>query len=140
MIESIFTGREKIPYRELSPIGLAFIGDAIWEVYARNYVIMHGVRRPHEMHEATKGFVRATSQAKLASWLEDKLNDDEKDFLRRGRNAKSAHVRKNADVLEYRHSTGFEALIGYLYCSGHAERLQEISQMALNWLWDTSRG
>ena len=116
---------------ELSPLALAYVGDAVWEVYARNHVLKRGIRRPNELHRAATKYVSAVAQARLASELWDSLTDEERLILRRGRNAKSGHVRKNADVLDYRHSTGFEAVIGYLYGSGNTERLEQVCCLAL---------
>jgi ribonuclease III family protein len=120
--------------KELSPLALAFIGDAVWEVYARNHVLCLGARKPNQLHRMTTEYVRAGAQARLADELMASLTSEEQDILRRGRNAKSGHVRKNADVLEYRHSTGFEALIGYLYGNGQTERLDSLCAKALAWI------
>jgi ribonuclease III family protein len=117
---------------ELSPLALAFIGDAVWEVYARNHVLASGVRKPNQLHRMTTQYVRAGAQARLVDELTPSLLPEEQDIVRRGRNAKSAHVRKNADVLEYRHSTGFEALIGYLYGSGQTGRLEQLCAQAFS--------
>lgn len=117
---------------ELSPLALAFIGDAVWELYARDHVLASGVRKPHQLHRMTTQYVRAGAQARLVDELAAFLSPEELDIVRRGRNAKSAHVRKNADVLEYRHSTGFEALIGYLYGSGQTSRLEQLCAQAFS--------
>ena len=119
------------PVKQLSPLALAFIGDAVWEVYARNHVMQRGIRKPGELHSAATSYVRAKSQAQLAQWLFADLTPAEQDMLKRGRNAKSGHARKNAEILEYRHSTGFETLIGYLYGSGQNQRLDELCEKAL---------
>jgi len=115
----------------VSPLALAFIGDAVWELQIRDRVMRRGPRSPKELHRQTTRYVKATAQAQLVDWLKDELTEPERDVIRRGRNAKSAHVRKSADVLEYRHSTGFEALIGYLYGTGQSERLNVLSERAM---------
>lgn len=115
---------------EVSSLALAYIGDAVWELFARNHVLKSGIRRPKELHTATTRYVSARAQARLAAELWDELCEEEQAVLKKGRNAKPGHVRKNADVLDYRHSTGFEAVIGYLYGSGKLERLEEVCQMA----------
>lgn len=120
--------------KELSPLALAFIGDAVWEVYARDHVLARGARKPNQLHRMTTEYVRAGAQARLVDALAEALTVEEQDILRRGRNAKSAHVRKNADVLEYRHSTGFEALVGYLYGRGEIQRLDELCAQAFAWI------
>lgn len=116
---------------EVSPLALAFIGDAVWELQVRNHVLQRGLRNPKQLHHETTRYVNAGAQAYLADLLKGELTDDERDILRRGRNAKSAHVRKSADVLQYRHSTGFEALLGFLYGSGQMERLNRICERAM---------
>lgn len=122
---------------DLSPLALAYVGDAVWELYARNHVLRRGIRRPKELHKAATRYVSAVAQARLAAEMWADLSEEEQAVLRRGRNAKSGHVRKNADVLDYRHSTGFEALIGYLYGRSEQERLDEVCRLALervdNW-------
>lgn len=115
----------------LSPLELAFIGDAVWEVYVRNHVLELGIRKPAVLHRRATAYVSATAQAHLVQALWEELTVEEQDMVRKGRNAKSGHVRKNADVLDYRHSTGFEALIGYLYGTENKERLQVLCRRAL---------
>lgn len=116
---------------DLSPLALAYVGDAVWELYARNHVLARGIRRPKELHRAATHYVSAAAQARLTAEMWETLTEEEQAMIRRGRNAKSGHVRKNADVLDYRHSTGFEALIGYLYGSGKIERLEQVCHLAL---------
>ncbi|GMA50483.1 mini-ribonuclease 3 [Alicyclobacillus contaminans] len=118
----------------LSPLELAFIGDAVWELYARNHVLGKGVRRPGQLHRETTRYVRADAQAAAAAALWDDLTSEEQAIVRKGRNAKSGTVRKNAAVLDYRHSTGFEALIGYLYGQADRTRLDEVCAQALKYL------
>lgn len=116
---------------ELSPLGLAFIGDAIWEVYARQHCLNRGVRKPNDLHKLCTNYVSARAQAAVLKALIDHLTEEEQAIVRRGRNSKSAHIRKNVDVQVYRYSTGFEALIGFLHGSGQMERLEEVASMAL---------
>lgn len=118
----------------LSPLALAFIGDAVWEVFARKHCLNKGVRKPAELHKACTRYVSAKAQAKLLEWLYPQLREKEQEIVRRGRNAKSNHVRKNVDVVVYRYSTGFEALIGYLSGIGDEERLEELAAQSLEWI------
>ncbi|QQE78547.1 Mini-ribonuclease 3 [Alicyclobacillus sp. SO9] len=118
-------------WRELSPLALAFIGDAVWEIWVRNHVLRQGVRRPDMLHKRSSRYVRATAQAQIVQHMFDSLTAEEQGMVKRGRNAKPAHTRKNTDVLDYRHSTGFETLIGYLYGSEQTERLEEVCRAAL---------
>lgn len=118
------------PWREVTSLGLAFIGDAVWEIAVRNHVLEQGVRKPHELHRRSSRYARAKTQAWLADQLRDALTEAELRVLLTGRNAKPGHARKSADVLEYRHATGFESLLGHLYGSGQRERLQELCEIA----------
>lgn len=119
------------PVGELSSLALAFIGDAIWEVYVRNHTLAMGIRKPHELHKASTKYVRAGAQAHIVQVMFDGLSEEEQAVLKRGRNAKSGSVRKNADVIDYRHSTGFEALIGFLYGTKQLNRLDELCKRAI---------
>lgn len=114
----------------LSALELAFIGDAVWEVYARLHCLDLGIRKPAQLHKACTRYVSASAQAYIVEKLYPQLENDEQEMVRRGRNAKSGHVRKNVDVLSYRHSTGFEALIGYLTGTRQDERLEELAYSA----------
>lgn len=122
------------PARLLSPIVLAYIGDAIYEVAVRQYLISLPNLRPNHLHRSATGLVSAKAQCAILSFLEPILTDDEKDVARQGRNAKSGTIPKNADVLEYRHATAFECLIGYLYYTGQQARIQEIVHSGIQYM------
>ncbi|UKS25613.1 Mini-ribonuclease 3 [Paenibacillus sp. HWE-109] len=117
----------------LNPLVLAYIGDAVYEVYIRQYVISGTNHRPNHLHKASTGYVSAKAQSKLLEALMPMLTEEEVDMVKRGRNAKSGTTAKNAEVLEYRHSTAFECLIGYLYYKQSFERLKEIMDFALTY-------
>ena len=111
---------------QLSPLALAYIGDAVHEMYIRQYLISLPNHRPHHLHRQATQFVSARAQSlALKVWI-PLLTEEEQDMVKRGRNAKSGTVAKNADVLEYRHSTAFECLIGYLYYKKEYERLRTL--------------
>ncbi|MNC50052.1 Mini-ribonuclease 3 [compost metagenome] len=114
------------PARLLPPLALAYIGDAIYEVAVRQHVMAHPNLRPHHMHSQSTKYVSAKAQARVLTLLEPSLTEDEKDIVRQGRNAKSGTVPKNANVLDYRHATAFESLVGYLYYKGMHERLRNL--------------
>lgn len=115
----------------LSPITWAYIGDCIYELYIRTYLINETRLKPHNMHvEATK-YVKAKAQADILKKISDNLTEEEKDIVRRGRNAENHHLPKNADPEDYMYATAFEALIGYLYLSKQDERLKEILNMTI---------
>jgi len=113
--------------RLLNPLVLAFIGDAIYEVFIRTYLVeINREMLVHRLHVKTISFVKAHAQSELMKSLEAGLTEEELYFYKRGRNAKSGTVPKNAEVQEYRAATGFEALIGYLYITEQNERLNWI--------------
>jgi ribonuclease-3 family protein len=117
--------------KHLNPLVLAYIGDAIYEVFIRQYLISLTNHRPHHLHKQSTSFVSARAQSKaLTLWL-PLLTEVEMDMVKRGRNAKSGSVPKNSDVLEYRHSTAFECLIGFLYYQKQYERLNTLMMMTV---------
>lgn len=120
-------------YRQLNGLALAYVGDAIYEVYVRDYLIQSGLTRPNQLHKTATHYVSAKAQAKLIQQMNEQalLTDEEQDIFRRGRNSKSYTSAKNADIITYRISTGFEALIGYLHLTGQKERLEELVQWCI---------
>ena len=116
--------------REYSPLALAFIGDAVYEVFVRARVLAEANTSANTLHKKAIAYVKASAQARAAKALIDTLNEDELAAFKRGRNAKSATVPKNADLTDYRYATGLEALFGYLYLSGKSERLNELMMKA----------
>lgn len=113
--------------RQLNPLQLALVGDAIYEVFIRTKILYENRElSAHKIHVKAIGFVKAQSQAKIIHNILNELTEDECYIYKRGRNTKSATVPKNADVTEYRAATGFESLVGYLYLTGNKERLQFI--------------
>jgi len=118
----------------IPPIVLAYIGDALYEVAVRQYLISKPNLRPHHLHRSATKMVSAKAQSKIVTHLDALLTDDERDVVRQGRNAKSGSVPKNADVLEYRHATAFEALIGYLYYTKQNERMDELIELSIQYI------
>ncbi|MEW6662232.1 MAG: Mini-ribonuclease 3 [Bacillota bacterium] len=110
----------------LPPLILAYIGDAVYELHVRKHLVQKGLIPLPQLHRKAVEYVRATTQAMLVQQLASSLTDEEKDLIRRGRNAKSGHGPKSANVMEYRYSTGLEALIGYLYLQGNQPRLEAV--------------
>ena len=117
-----------------SPLALAYIGDGVYEVFIRTYVINKGNRQVNKMHRASRELVKASTQSKIYHIIEPMLTEDEKVILKRGRNAKSASSPKNGDISEYRHATGVEALIGYLYIDGNISRIEELVRKGIEGL------
>ena len=123
-------GIEKAP-NQYSPLALAYIGDGVYELYVRNRVIKENPDMPaYKLHKETVKYVKAHAQSNSIHAICDILAEDETAVFKRGRNAKSPTVPKNADLTEYRHATGFEALLGYLYLSQKSDRLDEIMKLA----------
>ena len=110
----------------LSPLVWAYIGDSVYELFIRTNLVNNSNAKPHKLHIESIKYVKAGAQANILKKIEDKLTDEEKDIVRRGRNAQNHHIAKNSNVAEYSYSTGFEALIGYLYLMKQDERLEEI--------------
>lgn len=119
-----------IPVAQLSPIVLAYVGDAVFEVYVRQKLIAGSFRKPHELHRAATRYVSAASQARLLERWMPQLTAEEADVVRRGRNAKSGQPPRNADLADYRHATALECLIGYLYYLGRRDRLEQLMELA----------
>lgn len=119
-----------LPIDQLSPIVLAYIGDAVFEIYVRQRLVAGTVRKPHDLHRAATRRVSAASQAGLLQHWAPHLTEEEEDIVRRGRNAKSGQPPRNADPGDYRHATALECLVGYLYYRGRRERLEQLMEMA----------
>lgn len=117
--------------KQLSAQTLAFLGDSVYELLVRRYVVQCAEKPVKKLHEQKVHFVCAESQAALYDYILPLLSEEEHDIIKRGRNANGASVPKNADVLCYRKATGVETLFGYLYLSGRTQRAEELFQMAL---------
>lgn len=126
MEEWIHLNRTEEEINLLSPLTWAYVGDCVYELYIRTNLVNETNLKPHKLHIETIKYVKAKSQAKLLEKIYDELTEEEKNIVRRGRNAESHHLPKNANVQEYKYATAFEALIGYLYLTKKWERLKEI--------------
>ena len=110
----------------MPPLVWAYIGDAVYELYIRTNLVNNTKLNPHKLHVEAIKYVKAQAQAKILEKITEILTKEEKDIVRRGRNAQNHHLPKNANLDEYSHATAFEALIGYLYLTKQDERLGEI--------------
>jgi ribonuclease-3 family protein len=120
-------------YRQLSPISLAFMGDAVYEQLVREYIIRKtSTLQPSKLHKQSVEIVNASAQAKAVARITTLLSTEEQDIIRRGRNANSSHIPKNANPLDYRHATGLEALFGYLFLCDEHKRITEIFELIIN--------
>lgn len=119
----------------LSPLVLAYIGDACFELYIRKRIVQDNIGLPpRKLHLLTVGYVSASSQSDIIHGIWDSLKECEKAVVKKGRNAKSGMAPKNADIVQYRHATGFEALIGYLFLRGDTNRLCNVLDRAYEFL------
>ncbi len=109
-----------------SPLALAYIGDAVYEVLIRTRVMNQGNMQVSKMHKRSAELVKAPTQAVIIKLLLEELSQEEMAVYKRGRNARSATMAKHATMTEYRMATGFEALVGYLYLEGRHDRLLEL--------------
>lgn len=117
----------------INVITLAYIGDAVYEVYVREYLINKGIAKVDELQKESVKYVSAKSQCKILSYLIDNnlLTELELDVVKRGRNHKRTSHPKNTDIITYKMSSGFEAMIGYLYLNNDKDRLNEIMNFIL---------
>ena len=115
-------------YAQLNGLALAYAGDAIYEVYIRDYLIEQGQTKTYTLHRMATHYVSAKAQAALIQGMleENLLTESEEVMYKRGRNAKSHTSAKNADITTYRVATGFESLMGYLHLTKQTERLEEL--------------
>lgn len=121
-IKQVFDCKEQ-DVRAYSPLALAYIGDAIYDLVIRSVVVERGNCSANNLHKKTTKYVSAVAQSKMIQALLEELNEDEEAVYMRGRNAKSYTTAKNASVGDYRKATGFEALMGYLYLTNQTERM-----------------
>ena len=124
-------GCGEIDIRTYSPLTLAYIGDAIYDLVIRTMVVEQGNSPANKLHKKTVSYVNARVQAKMIDALEEELTKEEAAIYHRGRNAKSYTAAKNASVVEYRKATGLEALCGYLYLQGRQERMLHLIHEAI---------
>ena len=117
--------------RTYSPLTLAYIGDGIFDLVIRTLVVGKANTSPNKLHERTSRIVCAHAQAEMMKILLPVLTDEEQVIFRRGRNAKSYTMAKNASVADYRTATGFEALMGYLYMKDETKRMLELIEAGL---------
>ena len=116
----------------LNPLVLAYAGDSVYDTFVRTLLVSGGHEQVAKLHKMSIEFVKAKAQADILGEINELLTPEEQDIVRRGRNTKSSTMPKNADIIDYRYATGFEALIGYLYLTGQIDRLMEVVRMVIN--------
>lgn len=133
-INMILTENAKVSPNEYSPLALAFMGDAVFETFVRAKVLAEANASANTLHRRAVYFVNCRAQARAIEAFLKMLSDEEEAVYKRGRNAKTFTVPKNADVHEYHAATGFEALLGWLYLTKNEKRACEIMEFAYNFI------
>ena len=118
----------------VSPLSLAYIGDAVYELYVRTHIMKDENLPVNKLHKTATMYVKAKAQSDIIHNIENMLTQDEIAVYKRGRNAHSHTSANNADIVDYLHATGFEALIGYLYLSKNEERLESILSASVKFI------
>ena len=127
-----FFGIEGKDIRSFSPLTLAYIGDAVYEIVIRTIIVEKGNAPVNKLHHKASSLVKAVAQKEAMEKILPLLTKEEEAVYKRGRNAKSYTSAKNASVIDYRIATGFEALMGFLYLMGRNERMLELVKNAVN--------
>ena len=122
----LFEAEPQVDIREMNPLSLAFMGDGVLELLVRQHLVERSRLLPGKLHAEAVRYVSARSQFLEMKLLEPILTEEEHTVFRRGKNANKATVAKHASVEEYRTSTGFECLLGWLYLKGRNERIMEL--------------
>ena len=118
--------------KELNPITLAFLGDSVFELLVRSYLINNGDKPPEDLHKDAVKFVSAHAQASALQALLPYLTEDEMTYFKRGRNAKVSHIPKGATPAVYHNATGLETLFGKLYVDNKDYRIKELFEIIIN--------
>lgn len=129
-----FFKNENVNPNEYSALVLAYMGDCVYELLVRNYVVSKGNRPVNHMHTMARSFVNAGSQSQMYDIIKDNLTEEENHIYKRGRNAKSYTKAKNQSTVDYRRATGVEALFGYLYMEGKFDRIKELFELGVKGL------
>ena len=114
-----------------SPLTLAYIGDAIYELVVRTVLVERGNTQVKKLHQRASRLVKASAQSAMIETLKPYLTEEEMSVFKRGRNAKATTMAKNATMSDYRRATGFEALMGYLYLTEQWERMLELMKIGI---------
>lgn len=119
--------------KQLNGLTLAYMGDAVYEIYIREHVISLGYSKVNDLHKRVIKFTSGNAQAAIMHYLLENnlLSEEEVNVFKRGRNSHVHTVRKNMNIQDYMDATGFEAVIGYLYLIGNIDRLKEIIEIAI---------
>lgn len=127
-----YFGVREVDIRTYSPLALAYIGDGVFDLVIRSVVVGRGNTRASQLHRRTSEVVKAHTQAEMIRVLKPMLSEEEAEIYRRGRNANSPTMAKNATMSDYRSATGFEALMGYLYLNDRFDRILELTKAGVD--------
>lgn len=130
-MQELFRMKE-VDVKEYSPLALAYLGDAVYDLVIRTLVVNEGNRQVQKMHKRTSSMVQASAQARMVTALNSRLSEEEHAVYKRGRNAKSMSPAKNQSVSDYHKATGFEALVGYLYLKKEWKRMLDLIKAGLD--------
>ena len=122
----------------LNGADLAYVGDAYYELRVRLYLLEKGITNPNKLHKEAVSYVSASAHSKIMDIIKDSLSEEEMGIFKRGRNYNYKHSRKNLKMDEYLASSGFEAVIGYLYLKGENERLSQIMGLSISVIEDNN--
>ena len=117
--------------RSYSPLTLAYLGDAVYEIMIRTSLVKKGNCAVNKLHKKASSLVKAQAQSRMIGYMEEYLTEEEYQIYKRGRNAHSPTMAKNATMTDYRRATGFGALVGYLYLKEDFQRLVDIIKIGL---------
>lgn len=129
-IQKVFPGKQQ-DVRTYSPLTLAYIGDAVYEMIIRTVVVERANRSANALHHITVKYVSADAQSKIVQELVEELTEEEQSVYRRGKNSKPHTTAKNVSLSDYLKATGFEAVIGYLYLTGQMGRALELVKLGI---------
>lgn len=129
-IQGTFPGKQQ-DIRTYSPLTLAYVGDAVYDLIIRTVVVQWANRPANDLHRITVKYVSANAQSKIVQALMEDLTEEEQSVYRRGKNSKPHTTAKNASVADYMKATGFEAVVGYLYLTDRIPRILELVKLGI---------
>ncbi|MDU5597361.1 MAG: ribonuclease III domain-containing protein [Lachnospiraceae bacterium] len=123
---------ERKEAKEFSPLVLAYIGDAVYELIVRSILVSRGNRPVNKLNKDATSLVKAGAQSEIVKLISDKLSEEEYTVFKRGRNSSPHTMAKNASMTDYKYATGFEALIGFLYLDNRCDRALELVKLGID--------
>jgi len=123
---------ERKEAKEFSPLVLAYIGDAVYEIIIRSILVSMGNRPVNKLNKDATSLVKAGAQSEIVKLISDKLSEEEYTVFKRGRNSSPHTMAKNASMTDYKYATGFEALIGFLYLDNRCDRALELVKLGID--------